>query len=114
MKVDPEAVGFDPGRLERITEHFEDRWRKALMKFVEIVGGAGPHKLFDHHANRLSDPRELEMLAGGDEVGQWGGVLDRGGGLLVGHVLIERLAGHFHEHANLEELRRNFGIGEHG
>jgi CubicO group peptidase (beta-lactamase class C family) len=26
MKVDPEAVGFDPARLERITEHFEDRY----------------------------------------------------------------------------------------
>jgi CubicO group peptidase (beta-lactamase class C family) len=26
MKVDPEGVGFDPVRLERITEHFEERY----------------------------------------------------------------------------------------
>jgi CubicO group peptidase (beta-lactamase class C family) len=26
VKVDPDGAGFDPRRLERITEHFDDRY----------------------------------------------------------------------------------------
>ncbi len=92
-------------------ENFQERRRKALVQLGQLLGAAGADELLDDRADRLPDPRELEMLARRDQIGQRRRVLDRGGSLLVGRVLIEGLARHLHERADFEQLLRDFGIG---